>query len=223
MKYIICILIFSIHFQILSWGELGHEVVAQIAWSKLTPTTKAQVEKILSLTSPFYFENKNFITASKWADLIKGTNNNFNKWHYIDLPYDQREVKIDSHNEEHNIFKAICQTVTLIKNNHNPINQAWALPMLIHLVGDIHQPLHTTSRFTEKHPKGDQGGSLYIILHQGNLISLHLYWDLGLGLLGNVGGIYFPSKIEDFSTLQIADAWMKEFPTAFFKNRISNL
>ena len=52
--------------------------------------------------------------------------------------------------------------------------------MLIHLVGDIHQPLHTVSLFSEQFPEGDRGGNSFWIKPKGT-VKLHSYWD---GLMG---------------------------------------
>jgi hypothetical protein len=53
---------------------------------------------------------------------------------------------------------------------------------LEHLVGDIHQPLHATSRFTKNHPGGDAGGNDVAFCERPCRDELHAYWD---GLLGN--------------------------------------
>lgn len=49
---------------------------------------------------------------------------------------------------------------------------------LVHLVGDIHQPLHTVSLWDNQFPKGDQGGNLFAISFQ-NISNLHALWDSG--------------------------------------------
>jgi hypothetical protein len=53
---------------------------------------------------------------------------------------------------------------------------------LEHLVGDVHQPLHATSRFTKNHPDGDAGGNLVVLCAKPCRDELHAYWD---GLLGD--------------------------------------
>jgi hypothetical protein len=55
--------------------------------------------------------------------------------------------------------------------------KVYILPWLIHLVGDIHQPLHTLARFDQLRPNGDRGGNA-VLLNSGNL---HSYWDSRLG------------------------------------------
>jgi hypothetical protein len=57
--------------------------------------------------------------------------------------------------------------------------KSYDLVWLEHLVGDVHQPLHCTTRITVASPQGDQGGNL--VLLQGTPNELHAYWDNLLG------------------------------------------
>jgi hypothetical protein len=56
------------------------------------------------------------------------------------------------------------------------------LTWLLHLVGDIHQPLHCTAVFSEQFPNGDKGGNDAFIRIRSSPVKLHAFWD---GLLGN--------------------------------------
>lgn len=57
---------------------------------------------------------------------------------------------------------------------------------LTHIVGDIHQPLHTVALFDDdKFKNGDQGGNLFKIKFKGNITGLHQLWDSGMDLLDN--------------------------------------
>lgn len=69
---------------------------------------------------------------------------------------------------------------------HNPapsLQKAFCIRLLFHLIGDLHQPLHTVSYFDKSHKEGDRGGNMYFL--HGNPIAknLHAYWDNGGGLL----------------------------------------
>jgi len=68
---------------------------------------------------------------------------------------------------------------------------------LIHLVGDIHQPLHAVSRYTKAHPGGDAGGNLFYIKYN-NIHNLHALWDAQVGL--SDGG--YPTPVNFFVCLQ---------------------
>jgi hypothetical protein len=55
-----------------------------------------------------------------------------------------------------------------------------ALRIFMHLVGDVHQPLHATSRWTKNHPKGDKGGNKFLIKRHKSVKNLHSLWDSGV-------------------------------------------
>ena len=58
------------------------------------------------------------------------------------------------------------------------LSDSFHLRLLIHYVGDIHQPLHTSSRYTSQYPDGDQGGNLFRLSTQSQEITnLHALWD----------------------------------------------
>lgn len=104
-------------------------------------------------------------------------------WHFVDLPFSAgvpgREP--DSPNALTQI-ETFRQTLASKASNDA---KSYDLVWLIHLVGDVHQPLHSTSRFTRSLPKGDQGGNKETICLAFTCGSkLHAYWD---GLLGDSG------------------------------------
>ena len=55
--------------------------------------------------------------------------------------------------------------------------KSYALRLLIHYVGDIHQPLHATSRLDDKYPKGDAGGNFFKLPSEKSVTNLHAAWD----------------------------------------------
>jgi len=55
---------------------------------------------------------------------------------------------------------------------------------LIHVLGDIHQPLHASTLVNEKFPDGDQGGNLFLIKYNENIGNLHKLFDSGADKLG---------------------------------------
>lgn len=55
--------------------------------------------------------------------------------------------------------------------------RSFALRLLIHFVGDIHQPLHCTTRVNEQYPKGDEGGNMFDIPYHYTADNLHGVWD----------------------------------------------
>ena len=52
-----------------------------------------------------------------------------------------------------------------------------ALRLLIHYIGDVHQPLHNVQRYTQLHPKGDNGGNYFDLKYHYGANNLHSVWD----------------------------------------------
>jgi len=78
-----------------------------------------------------------------------------------------------------NILTAMAENGRIVKNETDPELKAIALAWLFHLVGDIHQPLHTAQLFTVDYPKGDRGGNEICVrvTQQGQPMDLHRFWD----------------------------------------------
>jgi hypothetical protein len=78
-----------------------------------------------------------------------------------------------------NILTAMAENESIMKNEGDPERRAVALTWLFHLVGDIHQPLHTTQLFTVEYPNGDRGGNdICVRVRQaGQPMDLHRFWD----------------------------------------------
>jgi hypothetical protein len=88
-------------------------------------------------------------------------------WHYIDIPFSPDRTPLEP-------AKSPNALIELQRILRAPNLSASDLPWLVHLTGDVHQPLHCTSRFTESQPQGDQGGNLVFVTPGRNL---HAFWD----------------------------------------------
>jgi hypothetical protein len=99
-------------------------------------------------------------------------------WHYIDLPFTPDKTKlIDPKNPNAETqIKAFRDTIAAAGGSDDV--KSYDVAWLIHMVGDVHQPLHATSRFSKLHPKGDVGGNLVMIKCQPQCDkNLHSFWD----------------------------------------------
>ena len=127
------------------------------------------------------------IESSVWPDDIKGTAGMtlWNDWHFINSPYVyDGVVPIVNYSEAvSNSVYIVNQAKKVLATNINKLTAERALlaRYLVHLAGDIHQPLHSVAFFNETYPKGDQGGNLLKIKLPGNttLGNFHSYWDAG--------------------------------------------
>ena len=188
----------SAAFNASAWDGTGHMLVAQIAHDRLNDKARTRVDALASqLTSNNV--HYNFVTAACWPDDIKGRDfpsplqNHFKPWHYIDigcLPTDpdvlSHPVTLTATNGD--VITALNHCVELIKNKKTDElvpEEAVALALVEHFVGDIHQPLHTTARYNpnpkpDDKYKDDAGGNGISVANLGDTPwgkNLHSFWD----------------------------------------------
>jgi S1/P1 Nuclease len=125
-----------------------------------------------------------FMQAARWADDIRTRDKAQNRppWHYVNLPFkpDGQPANVQTREPEPvNILTALAENESVVKNENDPERKAIALAWLFHLVGDIHQPLHTAQLFTVDYPNGDRGGNQICIrvTQAGQPMNLHRFWD----------------------------------------------
>ena len=120
------------------WGVQGHRIVGEIAESYLTTKTRAEIKKILGDTT--------IAIASNWGDFIKSDSNYdyLDPWHYINLDSGLTRRQVQAYLDSDTATDIYTKTKFLIKelkNKQLPISKKkMYLRLLIHLVGDIHQP-----------------------------------------------------------------------------------
>jgi hypothetical protein len=102
-------------------------------------------------------------------------------WHYIDLPFSAdgtpaRQALPPNAKTQIAAFRAVLKSPSASDNV-----KSYDLVWLLHLVGDVHQPLHATSRFDKDQPDGDRGGNLVTLCAPPCRDELHAFWDDLLG------------------------------------------
>ena len=182
----------------LAWGDSGHRVVAQIAYLKLTSAAKANVDRLL-VTPPdkralIFYADKTYdpITIASWMDDFRGDslNDSYSPWHYTNYKplFDGTPERVALGPEPVNILDRLYWCINTLRKGSTGRDKTDAelLGFLFHLVGDSHQPLHATTRYTPQHPDGDAGGNLFLIEMPPDtrVKNLHSYWDGAAGLFG---------------------------------------
>lgn len=178
------------HCSLSAWWDTGHIAVAQIAYEELQPEVKEKVDGYLEAVSGPFPNHCDFIMASVWADdIVHEGIYSFREWHGSARPYDPYGVvspvereKILAKFENNDIVWAIMGSLKTIKENSS---SQWAkgfmLRMLIHIVGDIHQPCHCITFYSPDFPNGDRAGTRFKIKHD-TYKSLHSMFDGAFGL-----------------------------------------
>lgn len=162
------VLLFSlVSMNALAWGPTGHRVVGHIAMKELSINALTKVSEILA--------NQTFDRVANWPDEIKSDPAQYShtyNWHYTDWPDEMHD-----HNEENSsgtLIKSIGEQVAVLKNPLSSKEQkVFALKFLVHLVGDLHMPLHVGNG-------QDLGGNACKVVFFGKQTNLHAVWDEGI-------------------------------------------
>ena len=185
-----------------AWHELGHMIVGQVAddiiqdkHPQLVPTMSNLLEAAKKYFASQGFDEGQFAStaqAATFLDTYSEKNMSSKGWHYINGPYiPQGQINAVSQPdlEKHtNLWPnaPVELTVSLgvlkqasadIKSGQISDDVALAYVTVLHLVGDIHQPLHTISLYSDDFPKGDEGGNAFKITGVTYEYNLHSYWD----------------------------------------------
>ena len=150
-----------------AWGSEGHQVIALIAQSQLTPKARAEVDRLLALEA-----GENLASVSTWADEHK--NRVTGPWHYVNFPrgdcvFDEQRDCPDGQC----VIGAIKKELQILTSSAPDEKRLAALKYLVHFIGDVHQPLHAGFQ-------DDKGGNKYQIQAFDKGSNLHALWDSGL-------------------------------------------
>jgi hypothetical protein len=102
-------------------------------------------------------------------------------WHFKDLPFSTDGTPLEPPGDPNAETQIKAFAAVLADANADNALKSYDLAWLAHLVGDVHQPLHATSRFSAGLPQGDQGGNKVKVCDPGCGAGLHGVWDDALG------------------------------------------
>lgn len=251
LKRIPSLILFSVilstaYFSAFAWDDTGHKISAYIAWQNMTPAAREKAIELLqkapeeSQIGAFYItygsqsvetrKREYFMLIASWADIIRDRDfkarYKFNKgnWHYDDIFWTTRNGVVETlppPEDGGQALTRIKEFIKTIEGGASAADKAVAIAWLEHLIGDIHQPLHTSARVTEREPKGDQGGNFFLLTPEGtaraNQQNLHSFWD-GIVVRTNPNG----ENECDLSYLEpFAKKFMKEHPLDKLRGRLA--
>lgn len=185
-----------------SWGSVGHQTVGEIAERYLTPKAKAAINDILGA-------EKLAVTAV-WADNIKDDQDfdGFKEYHYVDVPNHTSYDKIPVHERSAKDAMTVITRYPEMLTNPNTERSVKmiALRYIVHVVGDVHQPLHIGN-------STDNGGNYCKVLwEKGSLFNLHQIWD-GKIIDFDISKLKVgKSPLKDYSYVTYADDILKNHP-----------
>jgi hypothetical protein len=233
---------------VFAWNETGHMTVALIAYRRLTDNQKKQFGEILK-SHPHYqlflTEGKPadvdegewaFLKAATWPDFVRPyankpdtiTKYHNGPWHYVDVPFvlpkDKDAIDISQlKTNDPSLVTALPDCMAKLgRADSSAEEKAISLCWVLHLVGDVHQPLHCAALYTDEYKLGDMGGNALAIRTRGTPMRLHGYWDDLLGT-GNTyvaidqtavtitsSSVHDPEKMAEFKKHTTLASWVAE-------------
>ena len=191
---------FYLPFSGFAWGSLGHRIVGQIAESYLSKKAKREVYRILGTES--------MAITSTWPDFIKADSvyNYLSPWHYINFRSGLNESQLKDYLATDTAVDAYVKinwlTAQLKNRDLEQEKKLMYLRLLIHIVGDVHQPLHTGR------PE-DRGGNGIRLSWFNNPYNLHQVWDDRLIELQDLSYTEYVAAI-NHTTKEQRELWQSE-------------
>jgi len=204
------------------WIDSGHRIIALRCWAELAPPLRTRLAAMLQ-QHPRYREDllaglpagsdaaataaHAFAQAAIWPDTVRSPGHalhrahHHSRWHYINMPYVRDGVAVPEDAPQgsgpQDVIAALQKVRADFGDETLPAKErAVALCWLLHLVADLHQPLHACTLYSEQFPQGDKGGNAFYVMkdvrYENTKMNLHLLWD---SLLGSYESVAFDSTV----------------------------
>jgi hypothetical protein len=150
-----------------AWGSQGHQVVANLAQAQLSAKAKREVDRLLAQEP-----GETLASISTWADEHRSPATA--AWHYVNFPKNSCTYSAERDCPDGQcVVAAIDRQRDILASNSADEVRLRALKYIVHLVADVHQPLH--AGYAE-----DRGGNSYQLQAFMRGTNLHAFWDSGL-------------------------------------------
>jgi hypothetical protein len=172
------------------WGKNGHRSTGEIAEKHLTRKAKRSIDKIL--------KGQSLAFVATYADEIKSDKkyNKYYSWHYINMDLDQTYEQAEK-NPKGDLVTGINTCIEILNDkNSSDDEKNFHLKMLVHFMGDLHQPMHIGR-------KEDKGGNSIQVEWFGKGSNLHRVWDTNMIDDWEMSYIELADNADDLSKTQI--------------------
>lgn len=190
-----------------AWDDVGHKIAAYIGWQTMTPAARQRAFELLtrapedSQLAAFYIkygprsdevkQREFFMLAATWPDMVRDDKfpvrsgkYHHPTWHYSDTYWRSTGTGIEilrPGERDGFALEKIAEYIALEGSGAGDAEKALGVAWLEHLIGDIHQPLHTSARVTDLEPNGDHGAGLFSLTPKdaasADKLDLHWFWD----------------------------------------------
>jgi hypothetical protein len=195
-----------------AWGPQGHRVAGAMTGDRLAPGAAAAVRAIVG--------DETLAEASTWADRMRSDPAPFwqreaGAYHYVNIPagakrYDPRRAPARG-----DAFTALAQFRQELEDPSTPApRRALALRFALHIIQDLHQPLHAGGR-------DDRGGNDFAVTVAGRRSNLHRLWDSGLLASGRASDQRLRARLEARYGDELAGPWREPDPETWIAESLA--
>tara|TARA_R110000868_G_scaffold109769_4_gene298058 strand:- start:3701 stop:4498 length:798 start_codon:yes stop_codon:yes gene_type:complete len=209
MRFVGALLLFAAVFFVPAaahaWSDDGHKVACAIAWEDLTRTARGGVKIILGIDT-----KEQFAESCIWADEYSLENPESASWHFVPVRPRRRSVEIerDCREPDSCALIQIDRNIDLVRDGPADLDKSKALKFLIHLVADVHQPLHVAQK------KGDFGAEISASF-LGRSTNLHDVWDNELLVEYGVPWNDLSTLLHEAISSEQREVWTQSAPLAW--------
>ncbi|ROU04920.1 S1/P1 nuclease [Lysobacter enzymogenes] len=190
-------LVLALPLPALAWGPQGHRLVAELAWNEMSPAARAEADKLLA-GEP----DPTLPGIANWADQLRAEDPDLGKrsakWHYVNLG--ESDCRYDAARDcpgGNCVVAAIAAQSAILADRRKPrAERLQALKFVVHLVGDVHQPLHAGYA-------RDKGGNDFQLAIPGQPerpggygANLHSLWDSRMLSMSKLGDDKYLARLE---------------------------
>ncbi|RHY31984.1 hypothetical protein DYB32_002965 [Aphanomyces invadans] len=210
------------------WWDNGHMLVSEIATQTMAPADVTTVNTLLAMYDADFPNTGSITTAAIWGDLIKCNSvvstfcpstktpalNMMDEWHYVNLPLNVNGTdykNLNSTTGDALVKEAfggqaldfLNKALTMFSKTKSAHSANWALRMVLHVFGDISNPMHNVGGVNSVFPAGDLGGNKFLFKAPCVGTNLHAIWDSVGGKYGTVNwSPTFTPGTADYTALQ---------------------
>ena len=173
------------------WGQNGHRATGKIAENHLNKKAKKRIDKLL--------KGQSLAFVSTYADEIKSDSayRKYYSWHYVNMDLEESYADATK-NPKGDLVTGINKCIEVLKDtNSSDEDKSFHLKMLVHFVGDLHQPMHIGQ-------KEDKGGNAIQVEWFGKETNLHAVWDTKMIENWNMSYLELADNAKEVSKKQIA-------------------
>lgn len=161
-----------------SWDNAPHMVIAIIAQKNLNKNATKETKHLVKVFNRVHHTNYNFATLATFLDADRKRDTlKIRDKHYVTIYYYANSGHFSHRVKRYDALVEILKNMNILKRSHNDIKRANALAVLLHLIGDINQPLHVYTLKDRRFRYGDKGGNFYKL--KGKYKNLHKLYDSG--------------------------------------------